>query len=84
MLEDDHAEALEVQRGQRGVERAHKVLVEPLGLLNLEAYPLDGAELLLGQVDNEAYTEVVEPCKMSARRGPRTGQTNIQSSSCIF
>jgi hypothetical protein len=62
VLEHELGELAQVHRGQVvGVERADEVFVEPLGFLDLEAYSLDRLQFFIGQVDDEAHAEVVEP-----------------------
>jgi hypothetical protein len=62
VLEHELGESAQVHRGQVvGVERTDEVFVEPLGFLDLEAYSLDRLQLFIGQVDDEAHAEVVEP-----------------------
>lgn len=55
VLEDQEGESLQVQRREGGVEGSDEVFVEPLRLFDLEAYSLNGFELFLRKVDNEAY-----------------------------
>ena len=62
VLEDEVRELAQVHRREAGgVQRADKVFVEPLGLLDLEADALHRQQLLAGQVDDEAHAQVVEP-----------------------
>ena len=55
MLKDEQAEISEVERRQIRVLRTYEVLVKPLCFFYLEAYSLDGAELLFGEIDYETY-----------------------------
>lgn len=65
MLEHEQRKSAQVHGRQRGVQRADEVFVEPLRLLYLEAYSLDRLQLLVGQVDDEAHAEVVQPVNQS-------------------
>ena len=62
MFKDKQTEISKVQGGQIWVERTYEVLVEPLCFFDLKAYSLNGLELLSGEVDYEAYAEVIQPC----------------------
>lgn len=62
VLEHELGELAQMHRGQVvGVERADEVFIEPLGLLDLEANALDRLQLFVGQVDDEADAQVVQP-----------------------
>jgi hypothetical protein len=62
VLEHELGELAQVHRGQAvGVQRADEVFVEPLRLLDLEAYALHRLQLFIRQVDDKAYAEVVQP-----------------------
>lgn len=57
----EHAlgEDAQVHGRQARVERPDEIFVEPLRLLELEAYALHGLELFVGRVDDEADTQVI-------------------------
>jgi hypothetical protein len=59
MLKDHLRESAKVERGQLGVQRSDKVLVEPLSLLDLEAYSLNGLQFIVRKVDDKANTEII-------------------------
>lgn len=59
MLKYHHAEPLQVHGRQGRVEGADEILVEPLRLLDLEAYSFDRLEFFLWKIDDEANTEVI-------------------------
>ena len=62
MLEHELRELAQVHRRQAvGVQRADEVFVEPLCFFDLEAYSLDREQFFLGQVDDEANAQIVEP-----------------------
>ena len=62
VLEHELGELAQVHRRQVvGVQRPDEVFVEPLGLFDLEAYSLHRLQFFIGQVDDEAHAEVVEP-----------------------
>ncbi len=67
MLEDAQAEIPKGERGEVRIERADEVLVEPLCFFDLEAYSFDGFQFLLWQIDDEAYTEIIQPCNMECQ-----------------
>ena len=56
MLKNEETEVAQVQRWQRWVQRTDEVLVEPLCLLYLEAYPLNGLKLFFRKIDYKAHT----------------------------
>lgn len=56
MLKNEETEVAQVQRWQPRVQRTDEVLVEPLCLLYLEAYPLNGFELFFRKIDYKAHT----------------------------
>ena len=56
MLKNEETEVAQVQRWQPRVQRTDEVLVEPLCLLYLEAYPLYGFELFFRKIDYKAHT----------------------------
>ena len=49
MLKNEETEVAQIQRWQPWVQRTDEVLVEPLRLLYLEAYPLNGLGALLSE-----------------------------------
>ncbi|OSS44686.1 hypothetical protein B5807_10585 [Epicoccum nigrum] len=62
VLEHELRELAQVHRGQAvRVQRADEVFVEPLCFFDLEANALDGEQLLLRQVDDEADAQIVQP-----------------------
>ena len=61
MGEDAQTEGPEGHGWQLLVQWTDKILVKPLCLFNLEANALDRSKILLGEVDDEANTEVVQP-----------------------
>ena len=62
VLEHELGELAQVHRGEIvWVERADKVFVEPLCLLDLEADALNRLQFFIGQVDDETHAEVIEP-----------------------
>lgn len=62
MLENAHRKGLEGEGRQSRVERADKILVEPLCFFDLKTDALDGFEFLTGQVYDKADTQVIQPC----------------------
>ena len=56
MLKNEETEVAQIQRWQPWVQRTDEVLVEPLRLLYLEAYPLNGLELFFRKIDYKAHT----------------------------
>lgn len=62
VLEYPQAEGPQGHGREGGVERADEIFVEPLGFFNLEADSRDRREVFLGEVDDEADAEVVQPC----------------------
>lgn len=61
MLKYEQAEVSEVERRQLWIQGTYKVLVEPLCLLYLKAYSLDGFEFFFREVDYKAYAQVMQP-----------------------
>ena len=62
VLEHELGELAQVHRRQAGrVQRTDEVFVEPLCLLDLEADALHRLQLFVGQVDDEADAQVVQP-----------------------
>jgi hypothetical protein len=59
VLKDSQGERLKGERRQGRIERPDKILVEPLCLLNLEAYPLNRFQFFTRQVYNEADAQVI-------------------------
>lgn len=62
MLEDAQAEVTKGERREVRIERADKVFIEPLCFFDLEAYSFDRFQFFLWQIDDEAYTEIIQPC----------------------
>lgn len=56
MLEDAQTEATKGHGREGRIQRSNEILVEPLGLLDLEAYSLDRAEFFLREIDDETDT----------------------------
>jgi len=62
VLEHELGELAQVHGWQVvGVERTDEVFVKPLGLLDLEAYSLHRLQFFIGEVDDEADAEIVQP-----------------------
>lgn len=55
MLKDAKTEISQIERRKFWVEGADEIFVEPLRLFDLKAYPLNGFEFLLGEIDNKSY-----------------------------
>ena len=62
VLEYAKAKLSKIQRGKIWIQRADEIFVEPLCLFHLKAYPFDGIELFVREVDDESYAKVIEPC----------------------
>lgn len=65
MLENAQAEIAEGERREVRIERADEVFVEPLCFFDLKAYSLHRFQFFLWQIDYEAYTEIIQPCKIN-------------------
>lgn len=77
VLKHELRELAQVHRRQAmGIQRADEVFIEPLRFFDLEAYALDGEQLLLREVDDEADAQVVEPVneRHLGSRGSHSGR----------
>jgi hypothetical protein len=61
MLKNPKTEATEGHGGKGGIQGADEILVKPLCFFDLETYPCNGRQIFFWQVDDESYTEVIEP-----------------------
>lgn len=61
MGEDPYAKGAEGHGWQGWIKRSDEVLVVPLCLLDGKAYPLHRREIILGEIDDETNTKIVQP-----------------------
>jgi hypothetical protein len=83
VLKEPKTETTEGHGGERGVERADEILVEPLCLFDLKTYSGHRREICFWQIDDKSYTEVIEPypksCQLDNLSMSRRGFKQLQS-----